>query len=143
MEEKKKQLSIDTGLVTFSLNDKCDVVFNPTDTAFVERFYEAFEKLDERQEAYKAEIERTSNTKEIFETARKMDKEMRGLVDGVLGEGVCDALFGTMNVYAYGHGLPLWANLMLDILDEIDDSFKSEQKLTDARVKKYTSKYHR
>ncbi len=139
----EKKLSVDLGLVTFSVNGKCNITFNPTDTAFVERFYAAFEELDKRQESYKAEIERTSNTREIFETARRLDEEMRGLVDGVLGKGVSEAVFGFMNLYAMANGLPVWANLMLGVLDEIDDSFNREQKLTDARVKKYTSKYHR
>lgn len=141
MEEKK--LSVDLGLVTFSINDKCNVTFNPTDTAFVERFYAAFEELDKHQDSYKAEIERTSNTREIFDIARKLDEDMRSLMDGVLGKGVSEAVFGSMNLYAMSGGLPVWANLMLGVLDEVDDSFKREQKLTDARVEKYTSKYHR
>ena len=45
-----KELNFDSGLVTYSLNGKCEVSFNPTDSNFVERLYSAFEDLDKKQE---------------------------------------------------------------------------------------------
>ena len=33
-----KELNFDSGLVTYSLNGKCEVSFNPTDSNFVELF---------------------------------------------------------------------------------------------------------
>ena len=71
-----------------------------------------------------------------------MDAEMRSMIDEALGAPVCDALFGDMNVYALADGLPVWANLMLAVMDEIDTSFARQQKLTDPRISKYTAKYH-
>ena len=53
-----KELNFDSGLVTYSLNGKCEVSFNPTDSNFVERLYSAFEDLDKKQESYKAQIEK-------------------------------------------------------------------------------------
>ena len=53
-----KELSFDSGLVTYSLNGKCEVSFNPTDSNFVEKLYSAFEELDKKQEGYKAQIEK-------------------------------------------------------------------------------------
>ena len=43
-----KELSFDSGLVTYSLNNRCEVTFNPTDSNFVQRLYSAFEELDKR-----------------------------------------------------------------------------------------------
>lgn len=138
-----KELNFDTGLVTYSLNGQRDITFNPTDSGFAEKLYGAFETLDKRQETYKAEVERTKNSREVFETARKMDGEMREIIDGVFGSGTCAALFGAMNVYAVADGLPVWANLLLAVMDEIDTSFTREQKATNPRLEKYTKRYHK
>ena len=51
-----KELNFETGLVTYSLNGgKCQLSFNPTDSNFVEKLFNAFDTLDKKQEAYKAE----------------------------------------------------------------------------------------
>ena len=65
-----KELNFDSGLVTYSLNGKWEVSFNPTDSNFVERLYSAFEDLDKKQESYKAQIEKMVDKKEIFEFAK-------------------------------------------------------------------------
>ena len=136
-------LNIETGIVTFSLNGKVDVSFNPTDSAFVKRLFDAFDYLDSKQEAYKAEIEKVADRKKVFEIARERDKEMREVLDGVFDVPVCAALFGNMNVYALANGLPVWCNLMLAVMEEVDTSFAREQKATNARITKYTAKYHK
>lgn len=138
-----KELSFETGLVTYNLNGKADVTLNPTDSAFVERLFNTFDELDKKQEAYKAEIEKVADKREIFVIARKRDAEMRAMIDDTFGQPICDALFGGMNVYAMADGLPVWANLMLAVMDEIDTTFAREQKQTDSRIKKYTAKYHK
>lgn len=138
-----KELVFDTGLVTFSVNGACEVSFNPTDSEFVKRLFDAFDTLDKKQDAYKAEIEKTADKKQIFEIARERDKEMREIIDSVFETPVSDLLFGSMNVYALADGLPVWCNLMLAVMDEVDTTFAREQKVTDARIKKYTEKYHK
>lgn len=137
-----KELNIATGLKTYSLNGACEIAINPTDSAFVERLFRTFEALDQKQDAYKAEVEKATG-REIFNIARKRDEEMRQMIDEALGNPVCEALFGGMNVYALADGLPVWANLLLAIMDEVDTTFAREQKLTNPRVEKYTSKYHK
>ena len=124
-----KELNFDSGLVTYSLNGKCEVSFNPTDSNFVERLYSAFEDLDKKQESYKAQIEKMADKKEIF--------------DGVFDAPVSEAVFGGMNVYAIANGLPVWCNLMMAVMDEIDTTFTREQKLTNPRISKYTAKYQK
>lgn len=136
------ELNFDTGIVTFSVNGKCDVAFNPTDSVFVERLFRAFDTLDKKQEAYKDEIAKMADKREIFEFARKRDTEMRAIIDGVFGVDFCASVFGDMNVYAMANGLPVWCNLMLAVMDEVDTTFAREQKATNPRVQKYTAKYH-
>lgn len=137
-----KALSFDTGLVTYDVNGKVKITFNPTDSAFVERLFEVFSDLDKKQESYRAEVERATN-REVFEIARKRDAEMREMIDSVLGSGVCNALFEDMNLYALADGLPVWANFLLAIMDEIDTVFAREQKQTNVRIRKYSQKYHK
>lgn len=138
-----KDICFDTGVVTYNINGRCELMFNPTDSAFVERLFNAFDTLDKKQESYKAEVEKTANKREIFDTARKMDEEMRDIINEVFSTDVCTAVFGDMNVYALADGLPVWANLMLAIMDEVDTTFAREQKATNPRLAKYTKKYHK
>lgn len=135
------ELKFDTGLVTYTLNGKCEVLFNPTDSVFVKRLFDAFDYLDKKQEAYKEEIEKIADKKQVFEIAQNRDKEMREQIDSLFDVPVCDAVFGTMNVYALADGLPVWCNLLLTLMDEVDTTFAREQKATNARITKYTAKY--
>lgn len=137
---ENKALQIDLGIKTYTLNGAVEVAFNPTDAAFSEKLYNTFEELDKKEEAYKAAIAKMKPT-EVFAFARKLDAEMREMIDAVLGDGVSAGLFKGINVYALANGLPVWANLLLGIMDEIDDGVASEQKKTSARIKKYSEKY--
>lgn len=137
------ELMFATGLVVFSVNGQTEITFNPTDSAFVERLFQAFDTLDKKQEAYKEEISRIGDKREIFEIARRRDAEMRELIDGVFGQPVCEGIFGGMNVYALADGLPVWCNFLLAVMDEIDTTFAKEQKATNPRIAKYTAKYHK
>lgn len=136
-------IKFETGKVTYTINGDTQVSFNPTDSAFVEKLFGAFDTLDKRQDAYKAEVEKVGDKREIFDVARKRDTEMREIIDGVFDAPVCSALFGSMNVYAMADGLPAWANLMLAVMDEIDTSFAKQKKLTDPRISKYLARYHK
>ena len=137
------ELKFDTGLASYSLNGKCEVWFNPTDSDFVKRLFDAFDYLDKKQEAYREQVEKMADKRQIFDIARERDGEMRGIVDDLFNAPVCNAVFGRMNVYALADGLPVWANLILAVMDEIDTSFAREQKATNPRIQKYTAKYKR
>lgn len=88
-------------------------------------------------------MEKMQDKKEIFDFARERDAEMRGILDTVFGVPVSDALFGDMNVYAIANGLPVWCNLMLAIMDEVDTALAREQKAANPRIAKYTAKYQK
>lgn len=140
-------ISVNSGVIkkTVETSDgkTCSIFLNLTDSGFVEKLYSAFETLDKKQEAYKETVEKTANKREIFDIARKMDEEMRDIIGEVFGFDICTALFGEMNVYALADGLPVWANLMLGIMDEVDTAFAREQKTTNPRIARYTKKYHK
>lgn len=140
---EKINLGVNTGKVTYQINGGCELSINPTDSGFVERLFTAFDALDKKQEAYKTEVEKNANKREVFEVARRMDEETRDIINETFGFDVCGAVFGGMNVYALADGLPVWANLMLAIMDEVDTTFAREQKATNPRIQKYTKKYHK
>jgi len=134
-------ITFDTGVVSFDLNGKTTIEFNPTDSVIVEKIYNTFDELDRKQDAYKAEVEKCGNKREIFDIARRRDAEMRAIIDDLFGKPICDDLFGGMNIYALADGLPVWCNLMLAVIDQIDTTFSREQKAANPRVAKYTAKW--
>lgn len=136
-------LQIADGIISYTINGKATISFNPTDAGFVEKLFNTFDTLDKRQDDYKARVSALADKREIFAVAREMDAEMRDLIDGVFGVPVCTELFGDMNVYAMADGLPVWCNLMLAVMDEVDTTFAREQKATNPRIAKYTAKYHK
>ena len=77
-------LSFETGQVTYSLNGASEVRFNPTDSAFAQRLFEAFETLEQKQEDYQRQAAALKEPREIFAFARQRDLEMRELLDEVL-----------------------------------------------------------
>lgn len=138
-----KELNFETGLETYTINGGVKVAFNPTDDVFVERLFDSFNALADKQEKYQKRAEKTANKREIFDTARQIDKEIREMLDGLFETPICDAAFGKMNVCALAGGLPAWSNLLFAIMDEIDTTFAREQKATNERIKKYSAKYQK
>lgn len=128
--------------VKYSINGKYEVEFNPTDIAFAKRLSDAFDELEKKQANKKKALE-SASVDRIFEISVDLDQEMRAVIDGVFGGPLCEAVFGQTSVYAMSNGLPLWANLILAIMDEMDAAIIREKKATDPRVQKYTKKYHR
>lgn len=137
-------IKINTGVKEYTLEGvgTATVYFNPTDTAFIDNIFSKFEKLDAKQDEYRARIADASDL-EVFQIGREMNKEMRDTIDDVYGAPICDAIFGNMSVYAAADGLPLWANLLLATIDEMDEAFTREKKATNPRIQKYTEKYSR
>lgn len=66
----------------------------------------------------------------MFDWLRNMDAEMRETINGVFEQPVCEALFGNVSVYAIADGAPLWMNLMVAIMDELDEGIKREKAFT-------------
>jgi hypothetical protein len=136
-------IQFDLGDREYVLNDRCTVVFNPTDIAFIERVFGTFDELDKRQEEYNAKISRQEDNAGVFQLARDMDAEMRSMIDAVFEDDVSEPVFGSRNVYAMADGLPIWCNLMLAIIDEMDSAAAREKKATNPRLKKYLEKYNK
>ena len=135
------EIRFSTGVVTYNINGCCEVAFNPTDGGFAQRLAGVFSTLDKKQAEYAAALEKAGSAEEIFAVADRLDREMREMIDGIFDKPVCEAVFGSLNVYAMADGLPVWANLLLALMGEMGDSFAREQAGTDPAVEKYLAKY--
>ena len=135
-----KSLSFSDGLEEYSLNGRVTVRFNPTDASFLERLAELFSSLDALQEEVSA-LQETTPEEEVFPLAKSLDGRMRDLLDGFFGQQVCEPLFGTMNLFASAGGLPVWANLLLALTEEVEAAMQGELSAREARIAKYTAKY--
>jgi len=131
-----KELNFDSGVVSYSLNGKCEVSFNPADRAFAERFYNAVDEMAKKAEA-------RQGPEGAFDLARERDVEMSKVLDGLFNAPVCEAVFGSMSLCAFANGFPVWLNLMLSILDEIEANIGDIQKQADPRIAKYKAKYQK
>ncbi len=133
-------LTIDTGLREYNLNGKVTVTFNPTDSIFIGKIYDTFSDLEEKEKEYKKQME-NATAKEVLELSQQLNVEMRGILEDIFGVDVVTPLIGNANVYALAEGLPVWANILLAIIDELDDASVEEQAKTNARIAYYTKKY--
>ena len=137
-----KELNFETGVVEYTINSAATARFNPTDAMFVERMYNTFGELADKQDEFEARVAEIGEDGEaMFAYAAERDRDMRGMIDNLLGAGVADALFPGMNCYALADGLPVWINLMFAVADEVEATFTDEQKKSDPRLKAYNGKY--
>lgn len=154
-------LNFSTGVVRYKVNGGAEIEFNPTDTAFSRRILDIFRSLAEKQDKYSAALTAdedidvskalddpeaakriTNQADAILTTVANMDKEMRASIDEAFGvPGTADAVFGRASLYAYADGLPLWANFLMAVIDEMPASAEAQAKLTDPRLRKYVGKY--
>ncbi|MBQ6427798.1 MAG: hypothetical protein IJK03_03400, partial [Oscillospiraceae bacterium] len=108
--------------------------------SFLERLAELFSRLDALQEEVSA-LQESTPEEEVFPLAKSLDARMRDLLDGFFGTPVCEALFGSMNLFASAGGLPVWANLLLALTEEVEAAMQGELTAREARIAKYTAKY--
>ena len=136
-----KNLTFDNGIEEYDLDGKVTVRFNPTDVSFLEKLSDSFQVLDLIQEEVKLSQEEITDEKDVFNLAKNLDQKMRDIINALFGQDVCTPLFGEMNLFASAGGLPVWANLMLAVADEVQNSMQGELKKREARIRKYTDKY--
>ena len=138
-----RELNFSDGLEEYRLNGRVTVRFNPTDASFLEKLTALFSTLDALQEevsALQATIPEDDDSA-VLALARDLDGRMRALLDDFFGEPVCEALFGSMNLFASAGGLPVWANLLLALSEEVESAMQGELTAREARIAKYTAKY--
>ncbi len=138
-----KSLNFSDGLQDYRLNERVTVRFNPTDLGFLEKLSSAFEKLDAIQEEVRISRENITDEREVFPLARELDARMRAILNELFDAEICTPLFGSMNLFASSCGLPVWANLMLAVTEEVQNSMQDELQQREKRIEKYVKKYQK
>lgn len=129
-------LNFQTSRKTYTVNDSCEISFDPADIGFVNRLFDLMEKMEKQKDTEPQSVEN------VFEAFARKDKEMRAEIDAVFGEPVCDKVFGTTNIFSPAGGLPLCLNFLLAVIDEVDAASEAETKPS-ARVNAYIQKYEK
>ena len=127
--------------MTFDVNSKCEIDFDPEDSTFAQDMLDCFMKLDESQEVYEKKVCACSTFPALFEVFREYDANARRAIDKTIGKPVCDSLFGDMNVYAFGNGLPVWSNFLLAIMLRLKHPAIADFFSCNERAKKYMNRF--
>ena len=64
-------------------------------------------------------------------------------IDALFDVPVCEAIFGSMNLYASAGGFPVWANLVLAVYEEVELAMQGELSAREQRIAKYVDKYRK
>ena len=131
-------LNFQTGKKTYTVNDGCEISFDPTDIRFVNGLFDLFEKLEKQQS------EQPQNPENAFAYAAQRDRELRAQIDALFEEPVCEKIFGRTNVLSPAGRLPVAMNFLLALIDEVDAAAENETKPSakvDAYIRKYEQKY--
>lgn len=136
-------LSVNTGIEEYTLNNAVTIRLNPTDPAFVKRLFGRFSELEAKDKAWREKIRDLSKPEEVMAAYDEGEALFRGAVDDLLGAGTCEKLCGSTSVLAMAEGAPIWMNVMLAIIDAMDSAIAREQKATNPKLEKYLKKYHK
>lgn len=131
-------LNFQTSRKTYTVNDGCEISFDPADINFVSRLFDLLDRMEKQKDADSQDV------KNVFEAFAKKDRDMRAEIDAVFGEPVCEKVFGTTNIFSPAGGLPLCMNFLLAVIDEVDAASEAETKTSsrvDAYIQKYEKKY--
>jgi len=110
---------------------------------FLERLSRASSEPDALQEKVRQSREIITDDREVFPIARELDGKMCGILNDLFGKEICEPLFGSMNLFASSGGLPVWANLMLAVTDEVQSALQGELAARGQRIAKDEEKYQK
>ena len=138
------ELNFDNGVQEYTVNGEENALrLNPSDAEMLRKVYLAMKDLDGKQKSRSEDGKGNDDIHAVFDRLHALDQEMRSILDGLFGDGLCDRIFGEMSLYAMADGLPVWENFLLAVIDLFEDSVKREAALSDKRIQKHVQKYHR
>lgn len=128
--------------MAFTVND-VEVIFTPEDRAYRDAFGALVCELDAMQEVmYRAQKKYRHGSRnagrKMYEVSTGTDAEMRAKLDVLLGDGSCDAIFGTIRVMALADHAPLWFNLVEGLYSSMAPAERPKD--CDAVIMKYRTK---
>lgn len=133
-------LSFDTGVKSYTVNGVENAFSaNLTDGNFIDRLCEAVTTLERQHKAFS--VPDDANLDDTLDAIRGYDKNVRKAIDGVLGDGVSDKVFGDLSTFALAGGQPIWLNLLFSIMEESERQFAEEERAVNPKLKKFIRKY--
>lgn len=135
------EINFSTGVVEMSVNGKRTIKFNPSDVGFIETLYSLMAKVEEIESDSRKKRENTDEPAKVFDYFRASDKRMREAVDAVFGDGFCDDVFDGVRLVALADGLTVLENFVFAVVDQMDESVRSNMEARNAKIEKYTAKY--
>lgn len=138
------ELNISGGLKSYTVKGEggqCEIRFNPTDDGFLQEMYATIEKLEDITDKKRKEWENTNDPKAVFDIMSQFDREVRTEVDRLFGAPISQAVCGNVRICAHSDGLPIWMNLILAVIDEMDASVRASHDRGRQRLNKYMAKY--
>lgn len=135
------EINFSTGVVEMSVNGKRTIKFNPADVGFIETLYSLMAKVEEIETDSHKKREKSDDPAKVFDYFRSSDKRMRDAVDAVFGEGFCADVFDGVRLVALADGMTALENFVFAVLDQMDESVRTNLEQRDAKIAKYTSKY--
>ena len=139
-----RELNFNSGIESFSVNGVENVLrFNPTDIELLRKIYVSMKDLEAKQKERNSAQSDIDDIIDTLNKAKRLDTEMRGIIDGVFGDGLCNKIFGDVSLYASADGLPVWQNFILAVIDLFDEATKREAALSNEKIQKYVKKYHK
>lgn len=137
-----KVINFDAGVQEYEIGGAV-VKFNPTDFFFAERVVNVFDKMDALQQQYQGKLQAITDDREVFNICRDVNRRMMNIFDDLFQADVSTKIFGGGSLFAIANGLPVWANCLFAVMDEIDATIMEEQKKTSPRLEAYLKKYQR
>lgn len=135
------QLNVSTGLVTYTVNGNCEISFNPADADLAGRVVGVFEKITDI--CNNTQLDQEGGVSALMAATSKLDAEIRREIDGLFGESTCEKVFGRTNVASLADGLPIWANFLMAVIDEMDRAITEAKKRSSPRVQQYIEKHEK
>lgn len=129
-----EELNFQTSRKTYTVNGGAEISFDPADIRFAHRLYGLLDKLKEEWE------KPAPDPLDVFAVSDLRDAEMRGEIDKVFGQPVCDKVFGDTNIFSPAGGMPVCMNFILAVIEEIDAASQQETKPS-ARTEEYLRKF--
>lgn len=137
-----KSIQFATGVEQYDINGTV-VEFNPTDYQFAERLVNVFDRMDALQQQFQGQMTAAKDNRKVFQACREIDAKMHQVIDDLFQNNVAAGIFRGCSCYALADGLPVWCNLILAIMDEVDATVVEETKATNPRLDAYLAKYKR
>ena len=113
-----RELNFNSGIESFSVNGVENALrFNPTDIELLRKIYVSMKDLEAKQKERNSAQSDSDDIIDTLNKAKQLDTEMRSIIDGVFGDGLCSTIFGDASLYAFADGLPVWPLFILAVIN--------------------------